>query len=626
MEAQNTLITRLTIEGDTEVKQALEAVAGRLKEFKTAIRKTDVGHGGFITIEEGAKASGVSVAVLTKELKKMNMEIATIDGQKRLAFNKLTGEIQPLGKALEKASMNSKRFKMEWLSVMFFSQMATRQLTRVMTSSIQTFMKIAGEGNRTNQALATMGAQFEFIRFTIGRVIGEALEPMLPAIMAFTETIVNFIQEHPEEVVFALASAFVLFATATVVSNLQLLGGALSSIISGIGNLDVSKLTSLTSLSKLANIGAISLVVKGLVDASNGDWATAVADLLGAGGLAVLKSSPKLGAGLLGISAAILLTEIATDSEFSIMNFIQALASAGIAGAMVGGPWGAAIAIGIVLLITGIKFASDAAKKAQREWDSVGLGNKEITPKGSSGTRQFSGEVDPNSPFWSWQEGNMSLPATIDITKINTENIDVTGLNTSLSEGISVKFDSKNIVLPENFTIPGLTDIPKKTEDSRSAWQKFTDFVGGTTTKLIDWISGQKGLGFYIGGDTQGSYPLVYAANLAIVGFENLSKAGVISMDAIILKADAVGLKIAMLGMMIGSNEMVDGKMPMVFALNIAQTKWISMADVSVAQVDRIIQKLNAIPREIITIHRIIEKTERSGSSSSLITPTQRNK
>jgi len=146
----------------------------------------------------------------------MNLEIKTLKGGGKVAFNRLTGAVQPLGKAMEKAKMNTKRFKMEWLGVLFGAMAAQRRLQTIMSSSISTFMEVAGANNEANQALAAFGAQWKFLKFTIGSALAEAFAPLLPTFIAFVEWITEFVEQHPEVVAWALTSAIVVLSAAVI--------------------------------------------------------------------------------------------------------------------------------------------------------------------------------------------------------------------------------------------------------------------------------------------------------------------------------------------------------------------------------------------------------------------------
>lgn len=68
---------------------------------------------------------------------------------------------------------------------------------------------------------------------------------------------------------------------------------------------------------------------------------------------------------------------------------------------------------------------------------------------------------------------------------------------------------------------------------------------------------------------------------------------------------------IGTMGFLIGSASA--GSYPIVYSLNLATVKWRTMADTSISAIKSIIVNLNQIPREIVTVHRIITVYETAG-------------
>jgi len=196
---------------------------------------TETFHQGFITLKAGAKIAGISVKKLEKELKKMNLEIKTLKGGGKVAFNRLTGAVQPLGKAMEKATENTKRFKMEWLGILFGAMMAARRLQTIMSSSISTFMEVAGANNEANQALAAFGAQWKFLKFAIGGALAEAFAPLLPTFISFVEWITEFVEQHPHLTAWSLASAFTAFSLGSILAQFTLFAASLKLVLGKAG-------------------------------------------------------------------------------------------------------------------------------------------------------------------------------------------------------------------------------------------------------------------------------------------------------------------------------------------------------------------------------------------------------
>jgi len=256
----NRIINRLEVEGREETARALRDVAKSLMKTKT---------GTTATVRE-IKTLNKGSEVLTYNLKKMK------DGTVGISAG------------FSKTITDMRRFRMEWLSMLFFSMNVQRQLQRVMSQSVTTFMKIAGETNRTNQTLAAFGAQINFIRFTLGRAIGEVFEPLLPTFVKLTESIVDFVEQHPDTVVWSLVGAWGAFKALNILSQVALISIWFGTMADKIG-LVLTKIpllkTALKNLSAVALLG-ISLIItykgfeilkEGLTE---GDWKKILKGLL----------------------------------------------------------------------------------------------------------------------------------------------------------------------------------------------------------------------------------------------------------------------------------------------------------------------------------------------------------
>lgn len=179
------------------------------------------------------------------------------DGMKMttITAKKMGNGMIELSSNFKTTTNNVKKFKMEYLSLMFFSMNASRVLQKTIMSSIQSFQKIAGANNEANQALAAYGAQMNFMRFTLGRAIGEVFAPLLPIFREIVQWAVDFVDEHPEETVWGLVGAFVAFKGLNILSQLALLGGSIAIITQNLGGAKAA----LAAFGKVAAIG-ISIV------------------------------------------------------------------------------------------------------------------------------------------------------------------------------------------------------------------------------------------------------------------------------------------------------------------------------------------------------------------------------
>lgn len=106
---------------------------------------------------------------------------------------------------------------------------------------------------------------------------------------------------------------------------------------------------------------------------------------------------------------------------------------------------------------------------------------------------------------------------------------------------------------------------------------------------------------------------VIYDLNLGIANtreaFEKLNSTGKKTQEEL---REQIGKT----GFMIGSR--VRGSFPLVYSLNQASLSWTSMADVAVEDIRRILSELDRIPREIVTVHRIVTVHEGSSNDNLL--------
>lgn len=222
--------------------------------------------GDFQTLQQRAKELNISMTNLRRGIRDTET-VFTGEGE---AVNRITAQHQDLNKVLSAGSRQARMFRMEYLSLMFGAQIASRQIQRVMTSSISAFQEIATETNEANQTLAAFGAQFTFLKFTIGQAIAQGLAPFLPIFTDIVERMVDFIEQHPEETFYALAGAFALFSAIAISASALLFLNGLKQVFgtSAIADNAFSLQTALGGIARIAagGIGAF-LIIRGVLNA-----------------------------------------------------------------------------------------------------------------------------------------------------------------------------------------------------------------------------------------------------------------------------------------------------------------------------------------------------------------------
>src|SRR3990167_835349 len=97
-------------------------------------------------------------------------------GFQGLGIRDLNKEMSDFKNKMEIAAKASRRFKFEWLGVMFFSMMVNRVFTKLFKNMLDTFKQIAGKSHPLNMALTRLNASFTFLKFSIIEAMGPLLE------------------------------------------------------------------------------------------------------------------------------------------------------------------------------------------------------------------------------------------------------------------------------------------------------------------------------------------------------------------------------------------------------------------------------------------------------------------
>mgnify|MGYP003345678157 CR=1 FL=1 len=221
------------------------------------------------------------------------------------------------------------------LSVMFAGMAMQRFATQVTQFGTKAYDDIAHSIEGTVTANDRLNASMTFLGFSVG----EALQPLLEMIVPLIDYIAKFVNDNPEFV-------------SNVTGAVTVLGGVLAAI----GGIVLAKNGAITALkeigieaSGLNAIGAITisayLAFKGISDIVEGDYIGGIAKLLATAGLAAIVTG-RTGAGavLVTISLAMELVDILVkDKKLTPDSLANFLIQAGVLGAFVSGPVGAAL-------------------------------------------------------------------------------------------------------------------------------------------------------------------------------------------------------------------------------------------------------------------------------------------
>ena len=90
------------------------------------------------------------------------------------------------------------KFKMWYLSLMFFGMMIQRTFSRLATTTLNSYMKITEGTTSASQGIMVLTAAWETLKYSIGSAIAETLEPLIPMILDIITKIQDWVDAHPE--------------------------------------------------------------------------------------------------------------------------------------------------------------------------------------------------------------------------------------------------------------------------------------------------------------------------------------------------------------------------------------------------------------------------------------------
>ncbi len=186
----------------------------------------------------------------------VNVVMRFIDGFSA-QFGKASDSVFKEMDKLEKKSKGMRQqFDMTSLSVLFAGMQMKRFSEGIIRSTVTTFNKISEGSTAAGQALLSFSANWTFLKFEIGRAIGEALIPLLPHLISIFGVLTGFAQKHPKGLTAILFGVFAV--------------GTAALIVGSIGTL-ISSLTGVTIAEALTNATAMGTALernpKSLIDA-----------------------------------------------------------------------------------------------------------------------------------------------------------------------------------------------------------------------------------------------------------------------------------------------------------------------------------------------------------------------
>jgi len=167
-----------------EVVARQDKAIERMNRFKTvgsAIADSMSKRNNWAAPLEGIPAT---IGRSTKELDRFGRAAvrARNDLEKLSGRGGISGPFKGLKNSLRGLSGSFKRFRMEFLGIMFLGMALQRVFTRIMRSTTTMFKKIMESSGISGTAIQRLTTHWEFLKFTIGSAINSTLAPLMPMI------------------------------------------------------------------------------------------------------------------------------------------------------------------------------------------------------------------------------------------------------------------------------------------------------------------------------------------------------------------------------------------------------------------------------------------------------------
>jgi len=167
------------------------------------------------------KEGGQVVDKFGKALNKTQRQ-ELISPQTAADFETFNKQLYQTPKNLRKTGLGLKayrgQFKMYLLSIMFFGMQIQRIFSRIVKTTLMTYMKISEGTTQAGQGINMLQAAFTTLKYVVGEAISSALEPLLPLIMNLMMGMIDWVEKNQKLtgwlVGIGLAIGGILFGTA----------------------------------------------------------------------------------------------------------------------------------------------------------------------------------------------------------------------------------------------------------------------------------------------------------------------------------------------------------------------------------------------------------------------------
>lgn len=186
-----------------------ELVVARLKEIENKMKSLD-------RMFKKGMINGKVYGDMFKQLNN-NMQYYQSPAKDIISSNKSIG--QSLKEQIKVVQSFGNKFRMLaslmmqfGLNMLFTGMMIQKAFMNMAKTTVDTFLKISAGTTAGSQAIITLGAAFEFLKFAVGEAIGQALIPFVPLILDIVDSVVDWVTTH-KELTAALVLGGIAFGT-----------------------------------------------------------------------------------------------------------------------------------------------------------------------------------------------------------------------------------------------------------------------------------------------------------------------------------------------------------------------------------------------------------------------------
>ena len=115
-----------------------------------------------------------------------------------LGLTQLIPKMRKAGNTAKQTRGVFTRFRMEFLSFMFFGMQLQRMFTSLAKSVTSTFKKIMESANIQGTAIQRLGGYWEYLKFVIGSALNRVLGPLMPLITEIIMKVARWVQQNPK--------------------------------------------------------------------------------------------------------------------------------------------------------------------------------------------------------------------------------------------------------------------------------------------------------------------------------------------------------------------------------------------------------------------------------------------